>query len=66
MKANAPLAKLDIASVYGTEGWGFELLMVRQSRPESYDSGRLFVVKGKPLAERVDKEFTTVDKNKLL
>ena len=24
----APLAQLDRASVYGTEGWGFELLMV--------------------------------------
>ena len=26
----APLAQLDRASVYGTEGWGFELLMVHQ------------------------------------
>lgn len=25
----APLAQLDRASVYGTEGWGFELLRVR-------------------------------------
>lgn len=29
---NAPLAQLDRASVYGTEGWGFELLMVRQQK----------------------------------
>ena len=30
MKANAPLAKLDIASVYGTEGQEFESLTVHQ------------------------------------
>ena len=29
IRAFAPLAQLDRASVYGTEGWGFELLMVR-------------------------------------
>ena len=27
----APLAQLDRALVYGTKGWGFELLMARQS-----------------------------------
>ena len=42
MKANAPLAKLDIASVYGTEGWGFELLRARQKRLKSVDFGRFF------------------------
>ena len=31
-RAFAPLAQLDRASVYGTEGWGFELLMVRQPK----------------------------------
>lgn len=31
-KASAPLAQLDRVSVYGTEGWGFELLMVRHSK----------------------------------
>lgn len=29
---NAPLAKLDIASVYGTEGQGFESLTARQEQ----------------------------------
>ena len=32
MKANAPLAKLDIASVYGTEGQRFESPTARQER----------------------------------
>ena len=29
---NAPLAQLDRALVYGTKGWGFELLKARQKR----------------------------------
>lgn len=34
-KASAPLAQLDRVSVYGTEGWGFELLMVRHEERKS-------------------------------
>ncbi len=41
---SAPLAQLDRALVYGTKGWGFELLMVHQIQPESNtDSGCIFV-----------------------
>ena len=31
-KKNALLAQLDRALVYGTKGWGFELLMVHQKK----------------------------------
>ena len=38
----APLAQLDRASVYGTEGQGFELLMVRQKQPKTKRFGLFF------------------------
>lgn len=31
--------KLNPNQVYGTKGWGFELLMARQNRPKSEDFG---------------------------
>ncbi len=32
----APLAQLDRALVYGTKGWGFELLMVHHKKDEIF------------------------------
>ena len=39
---SAPLAQLDRALVYGTKGWGFELLMVHQKRRD--ETSRLFLL----------------------
>ena len=41
---HALIAQLDRALVYGTKGWGFELLTAHQKRLKSFDFDRFLYV----------------------